>query len=323
MHRVLKPGGTLMVLEFSLPRHALVRRLYRFYSFKAMPFLAGLICGASGPFRYLAESISLFPPPEEVAAMIARAGFSRVSFRRLTDGIAVIYLARKPSRTRRPPQRLHETEDRSRWRTRSLSSLRHVQIDYLGTGSLRVGAEKVFVTYYPQGRMDLCVPLPRAVFPDPGPCRRRPGLRLCAEPATSSATSSPACGLAVMKALKEHVEELVASGVPVEPVPEDEPLKRLRAVVGAAWATNDPAVLLTYADDPFPLAGPKMPAYVVLPGSRDEVAAVVKLATAGCPSPSRGAAGRLRIRVPGRYRLDMNRMRTSDRAAAVRQVVPG
>ena len=67
MHRVLKPGGTLMVLEFSLPRHALVRRLYRFYSFKAMPFLAGLICGASGPFRYLAESISLFPPPDEVA----------------------------------------------------------------------------------------------------------------------------------------------------------------------------------------------------------------------------------------------------------------
>jgi len=96
MHRVLRPGGRLMVLEFSLPRHALVRRLYRFYSFKAMPFLAGLICGASGPFRYLAESISLFPPPEEVAAMTSRAGYSGVSFRRLTDGIAVIYLARKP-----------------------------------------------------------------------------------------------------------------------------------------------------------------------------------------------------------------------------------
>jgi demethylmenaquinone methyltransferase/2-methoxy-6-polyprenyl-1,4-benzoquinol methylase len=96
MHRVLRPGGPLMVLEFSLPRHALVRRLYRFYSFKAMPILAGLICGASGPFRYLAESISLFPPPDEVASMIASAGFSRVSYRRLTDGIAVIYLARKP-----------------------------------------------------------------------------------------------------------------------------------------------------------------------------------------------------------------------------------
>jgi demethylmenaquinone methyltransferase / 2-methoxy-6-polyprenyl-1,4-benzoquinol methylase len=96
MHRVLKPGGMLMVLEFSLPRHAFVRRLYRSYSFTAMPVLAGIICGASGPFRYLAESISLFPPPEEVAAMITEAGFSGVSFRRLTDGIAVIYLARKP-----------------------------------------------------------------------------------------------------------------------------------------------------------------------------------------------------------------------------------
>lgn len=96
MHRVLKPGGILMILEFSLPRHAFARRLYHFYSFTAMPFLAGLICGTSDPFRYLAESIRLFPPPEEVASMIARAGFFDVSFRRLTGGIAAIYLARKP-----------------------------------------------------------------------------------------------------------------------------------------------------------------------------------------------------------------------------------
>jgi len=96
MRRVLKPGGRLAVLEFSLPRHALVRRFYRFYSYKAMPFLAGFICGDTEPFRYLAESISLFPPPEEVVSMIARAGFSGASFRRLTDGVAVVYLARKP-----------------------------------------------------------------------------------------------------------------------------------------------------------------------------------------------------------------------------------
>ncbi len=96
MRRVLKPGGRLMILEFSLPRHALFRRLYHLYSFKAMPFLAGLICGASGSFRYLAESVSLFLPPDKTASMIERAGFADVSFRRLTDGIAVIYLARKP-----------------------------------------------------------------------------------------------------------------------------------------------------------------------------------------------------------------------------------
>jgi demethylmenaquinone methyltransferase / 2-methoxy-6-polyprenyl-1,4-benzoquinol methylase len=96
IHRVLKPGGKLMILEFSLPRHALVRRLYHFYSFKAMPLLAGLIGGAPDSFRYLAESIRLFPPPREVASMIARAGFTDVSVRRFTDGIAVIYLARKP-----------------------------------------------------------------------------------------------------------------------------------------------------------------------------------------------------------------------------------
>ncbi len=66
-------------------------------------------------------------------------------------------------------------------------------------------------------------------------------------------------------------------GEVVRPV-EDEPLRKLRAIVGGDWASNDPAVLWTYADDPFPLAGPQMPRYVVLPGSRDEIAAIVRLA---------------------------------------------
>ena len=104
MYRVLKPGGRLMVLEFSLPRHALVRRLYRAYSFRVMPFLAGLAGGEPASYRYLAESVSLFPPPGDVAVMIARAGFSKVSFRRLTDGIAVVYLARKPGSIRVPEE---------------------------------------------------------------------------------------------------------------------------------------------------------------------------------------------------------------------------
>jgi demethylmenaquinone methyltransferase/2-methoxy-6-polyprenyl-1,4-benzoquinol methylase len=94
MRRVLRPGGKLMILEFSVPTAAWARRLYGFYSFRLMPLLARLITGSAGPFRYLAESIRVFPPPEEIAAAAARAGFTEVKFRRLTGGIAVVYLAR-------------------------------------------------------------------------------------------------------------------------------------------------------------------------------------------------------------------------------------
>lgn len=95
MRRVLKPGGRLMILEFSLPVHGWLRRLYDFYSFKVMPLGARIICGTEGPFRYLAESIRVFDPPERVTERLRDAGFSDVRFRRLTDGIAVVYLARR------------------------------------------------------------------------------------------------------------------------------------------------------------------------------------------------------------------------------------
>lgn len=95
MHRVLKRGGRLMILEFSLPVHAWLRRLYDFYSFKVMPLGARIICGTGGPFRYLAESIRVFDPPERVAERLKNAGFSDVRPQRLMDGIAVVYLARR------------------------------------------------------------------------------------------------------------------------------------------------------------------------------------------------------------------------------------
>jgi len=96
MHRVLKAGGKLLILEFSLPVWKWQKSLYHFYSFKIMPLVAKVICGTNGPFKYLAESIRVFPPPEQVADHLRRAGFTDVSFRRLTTGLAVLYLARKP-----------------------------------------------------------------------------------------------------------------------------------------------------------------------------------------------------------------------------------
>jgi len=95
MHRVLKSGGKLLILEFSLPVRAWQRSLYHFYSFKIMPLVAKMICGTAGPFKYLAESIRVFPRPEQLAGFLRRAGFSEVGFRRLTGGLAVLYLAIK------------------------------------------------------------------------------------------------------------------------------------------------------------------------------------------------------------------------------------
>jgi demethylmenaquinone methyltransferase/2-methoxy-6-polyprenyl-1,4-benzoquinol methylase len=96
MHRVLRTGGKLLILEFSLPVRKWQKSLYHFYSFEIMPLIAKLICGTNGSFKYLAESIRVFPPPEHVVDHLRNAGFSDVSFRRLTAGLAVLYLARKP-----------------------------------------------------------------------------------------------------------------------------------------------------------------------------------------------------------------------------------
>ena len=95
MYRVLKPGGKLMCLEFSKPTFPPFRRLYDFYSFYIMPLLGELIAGSRQAYTHLPESIRMFPLPGELAAMLRRIGFSRVAYRPLTNGIAVIHLAVK------------------------------------------------------------------------------------------------------------------------------------------------------------------------------------------------------------------------------------
>ena len=96
----------------------------------------------------------------------------------------------------------------------------------------------------------------------------------------------------VMRALKSHVGKHLDDRKPVLAPTEDAVLERLRAITGSPWATNDPAILFTYADDPFPLAGAQMPRYVVLPGSREEVAAIVSLANElAMPFAIRGNGG--------------------------------
>jgi demethylmenaquinone methyltransferase/2-methoxy-6-polyprenyl-1,4-benzoquinol methylase len=96
MFRVLKPGGKMMCLEFSAPQTAWFRWLYDFYSFHVMPLMGRLMVGSWQAYTYLPESIRMFSQPEELTAVLKAIGFTRVSYRRLTNGIATVYLGVKP-----------------------------------------------------------------------------------------------------------------------------------------------------------------------------------------------------------------------------------
>jgi demethylmenaquinone methyltransferase/2-methoxy-6-polyprenyl-1,4-benzoquinol methylase len=92
MHRVLKPGGKLMCLEFSRPVTPWFRWLYDLYSFYVMPWAGRIIVGSKQAYCYLPESIRTFPEAGELSATLQSLGFSRVTCRLLTNGIAAIHL---------------------------------------------------------------------------------------------------------------------------------------------------------------------------------------------------------------------------------------
>ena len=95
MYRVLKPGGKMMCLEFSKPTFTPFRWLYDIYSFYIMPFLGELIAGSRTAYTHLPETIRMWPLPDELTGILRQIGFSDVSHRKLTNGIAVIHLAVK------------------------------------------------------------------------------------------------------------------------------------------------------------------------------------------------------------------------------------
>ena len=90
-YRVLKPGGRFLCLEFSSCDVPLLDRVYDFHSFEVIPRLGELASGNGDAYRYLVESIRKFPKQERFAEMIRAAGFSRVTYRNLTGGIAAIH----------------------------------------------------------------------------------------------------------------------------------------------------------------------------------------------------------------------------------------
>lgn len=94
MWRVLRPGGRMIILEFSTPRSLLFRQLYYFYFRRLLPVVGGLFSRYNA-YKYLPDSVLEFPSQEEFSRMITEAGFRNVHLHELTLGIATIYVGEK------------------------------------------------------------------------------------------------------------------------------------------------------------------------------------------------------------------------------------
>ena len=95
MQRCLKPGGRVLVLEFSHPTNPTFSRLYDAYSFNVIPKLGELISNDRDSYQYLVESIRRHPGQEELKQMMLDAGFDRVRYHNLTGGIVALHIAYK------------------------------------------------------------------------------------------------------------------------------------------------------------------------------------------------------------------------------------
>ena len=96
MLRVLKPGGRLLILEFTKPQNALVEKAYDFYSFKILPTMGQLVAQDAESYRYLAESIRMHPDQETLKGMMDTAGFAQTKYYNMTGGIVALHTGIKP-----------------------------------------------------------------------------------------------------------------------------------------------------------------------------------------------------------------------------------
>ena len=96
MARVLKPGGRLLVLEFSKPSNPLIAKIYDRYSFSLLPLIGKFVAKDADSYQYLAESIRMHPDQETLQGMMDNAGFANTDFHNMTGGVVALHRGVKP-----------------------------------------------------------------------------------------------------------------------------------------------------------------------------------------------------------------------------------
>lgn len=91
MYRILKPGGRLLVLEFSKPQNPALEKIYDQYSFRILPAMGKIIADDADSYRYLAESIRMHPDQETLKTMMLNAGFEKCGYQNMTGGIVALH----------------------------------------------------------------------------------------------------------------------------------------------------------------------------------------------------------------------------------------
>jgi hypothetical protein len=188
------------------------------------------------------------------------------------------------------------------------------KIDYLKTGICPSAKNGNYVSYYPQGRMDLYKALAAKAIPI------TPLLFDIADTCTLCGNCDKQCyfvtGLRpviVMRALKKFVAEYRAAKRPVDMIPSNPILDEFKKALGDEWVSNDPAILVGYADDPCPLATPVLPHYVVVPKTREDIQTIVHICNAHkLPYAVRGnGSSVMGFVMSSGVVIDTNRMRDS------------
>ena len=151
------------------------------------------------------------------------------------------------------------------------------KIDFLGTGLCPSGIKNHFVSFYPQGMMDITAAVLENRIPvSTGLVEVANECLLCGICDTQCHFVTELRPLSVFQTLKDFLEDYLQSNDPVE-VPSDDFLNKLRSITGDKYATNDPAHLIAYANDPCPVSFEIIPGYAVVPGDTLQVSEIVKL----------------------------------------------
>ena len=189
------------------------------------------------------------------------------------------------------------------------------KIDFLGNGVCASGQEKHYVSFYPEGRMDLYAAIADHTIPVTEKCIEiANSCNLCGKCDYQCYFVNELRPSKVMKALKDHIGAYLENGGKIVHTEDDKILTEMKIIVGDYWASNDPAVRITYHHDLCPHVTFKMPEYVVMPNSKEEISSIIKLLNKHkIPYCVRGnGASSHGLVFSEGVVLDLNRMKTID-----------